>query len=553
MALPTFVSKGAFASGTGAPSVGAPAGAVVDLVNPDLELLFVESANQAISTPSGWTECSGSPQSTGTAAAAGGVRLAVFYRWVTATLGNITVADSGDHTTAIRHLYRGVDPYSPITVTAGSVKSSATGTTFTLTGLTTPVNDCLIVLAVANDRDATSTTNLSSWTNANLSNLTERHDQVRTAGFGGGLGTADGGKASAGAIGNTTVTNAAANTAAFLVIALNPNPHLGDASATAEASVTGELTDSAVAAALDGDAVSQSTASASLTTAIPLAGSLTDQASASAGLTTQIRPAGSASIISTASASLTTQIALSGSSMGVVSAQGLLNTQIRLEGVATGLQNASGTLTSSPAQLTGSASVSCLAEGTLSGSAAELSGSSVVTVSAGALLNTQIRLEGASTGLQNASGSLSTEIRLSATASVTVTLASDLSTAIQMAGMSACQVGFTADLTTTVALAGLLASEVLASGQLSTGIALSGQISAVASSVAELSAGRGGPNSRTMASASVEHTAASVRTDWARSHGTVPTKRGTSAGATASDTIGSASMPGRTTRQARVQ
>jgi hypothetical protein len=74
--IPTFVAKGTFTSGAAALTVPQPAGIQAG----DLLLLFVETANQAMATPTGWTQVTNSPQSTGTAAAAGGVRLTVFYK-----------------------------------------------------------------------------------------------------------------------------------------------------------------------------------------------------------------------------------------------------------------------------------------------------------------------------------------------------------------------------------------------------------------------------------------------------------------------------------------
>lgn len=72
----TFINKGAFQSGTGALTVPVPASYAAG----DLLILLIESANQAITAISGWTEVTNSPQFTGTAATAGGVRLAVFYK-----------------------------------------------------------------------------------------------------------------------------------------------------------------------------------------------------------------------------------------------------------------------------------------------------------------------------------------------------------------------------------------------------------------------------------------------------------------------------------------
>jgi len=77
-APPTYQGKGTFTSGAGALSVPVPAG----YQDNDIFILFVESENQAIATPSGWTQVANSPQFTGTARAAGAVRLAVFYKVV---------------------------------------------------------------------------------------------------------------------------------------------------------------------------------------------------------------------------------------------------------------------------------------------------------------------------------------------------------------------------------------------------------------------------------------------------------------------------------------
>lgn len=218
---PYFVSKGSLANGT--------AGLVVlkpdSYADGDVLILLVESANQAITAPAGFTQVANSPQFTGTAAAAGGVRLAVFYQVVSGDYGTsvVSVADSGNHTTAQLFAFRGADISAPIDVTAGSVKSSATGTTFTLPAVTTSADKALVLLCVGQDRDAASTTNLSAWTNANLASITELADQTVTAGAGGGIGLAAGEKATAGSTGTSTVTSAAATTAAFLTVALKCN------------------------------------------------------------------------------------------------------------------------------------------------------------------------------------------------------------------------------------------------------------------------------------------------------------------------------------------
>jgi hypothetical protein len=184
-------------------------------------LLFVETANQSITTPSGWTEVSASPQGTGTAAAAGGVRLGVFWKITSGTESNRSVVDSGDHNTGVMLAFRGVDTNTPIDAAAGSVQASA-ATSWTLPAVTTTTADTMIVLAIGNDRDINSTANVDGYTNPALTNITERVDQTTSIGFGGGIAVVTAELASAGSSGTTSCTNAASNTAAFVTVALRP-------------------------------------------------------------------------------------------------------------------------------------------------------------------------------------------------------------------------------------------------------------------------------------------------------------------------------------------
>lgn len=215
----TYENKGSFASSTGSLTVGVPGG----YQNGDVFLLFVESANQNISTPGGWTQVLNSPQSTGTAAAAGGVRLAVFYKIVSGTQSSVSVADSGNHTTAIIANFRGVDIDNPIHLTSGKVDSTATSSIST-PSLTTTIENTMIVMTIGLDKDAadTDTITTTSWTNSNLSEIAEGHDQTISGGVGGGIAFATGIKATAGAVGNTTATADSSTTHAYITIALKP-------------------------------------------------------------------------------------------------------------------------------------------------------------------------------------------------------------------------------------------------------------------------------------------------------------------------------------------
>lgn len=214
-AAPAFLAAGAAVSGTGAVSPAWPAHAVDDVA-----LLIVESAGGepvTLSTPAGFVEVANSPQATGVGTA--GTRITVFWaRATSAAMPAPTVADPGDHVYARIFTYGGViaagDPWD---VTGGGVRDN----TITVTGLTTGVANTRIVQAVTRETDSAAAL-FSGPANGNLTGITERVDAGGTSGDGGGFAVWDGVKATAGAIGDSTVTVATASINAFLTIALRP-------------------------------------------------------------------------------------------------------------------------------------------------------------------------------------------------------------------------------------------------------------------------------------------------------------------------------------------
>ena len=219
--LPAFVAKGAFSGSAAAPTPGMPV-----FNEGDLLVVSIESANQAITTPTDYTQFANSPQSTGTAATAGGVRLAAFWKIAVAGDTAPTIVDTVNHTCAQIYSIRGIDSGNPVNITAGQTQAATTAVSFP--SVTTTVDNCLILNLMANDRDAASTANISAQANAALASLTVQHDETITAGVGGGLCTITGIKAAAGVVGNTTATNAASVTNATLTIALQGSPKIPD-------------------------------------------------------------------------------------------------------------------------------------------------------------------------------------------------------------------------------------------------------------------------------------------------------------------------------------
>lgn len=218
MALPTFVNVGTSQSAATAITPGMPASVLAN----DILLLFIETADQAITVSGGtetWTEVTGSPVSV-----AGLTRLTVF--WARASQDaptSPTTSDSGDHQTgrimAVRGCVTSGNPWD-VTSTGTEAVSDTSGS---ITGLTTTVQDCLVVAAMAVDAPtANGTTNFSAWANTDLANVTERIDNTSNQGNGGGIGAATGDRAVPGTVGATTVTLANAAQKAFMTIALKP-------------------------------------------------------------------------------------------------------------------------------------------------------------------------------------------------------------------------------------------------------------------------------------------------------------------------------------------
>jgi poly(3-hydroxybutyrate) depolymerase len=188
----------------------------------DLILIFLESANQAFTAPvgGGYIALASSPQGTGTAGAANATRLTVFYKISNGAETTYVTGDSGDHNCVASLVLRGVDLLNPINATAGN--TAAASTTITLPAVTTTVPECLIILAVATDRDLNSAATFSNPVNANLANFVERIDSTTNTGQGGGLGIYTAEKGTAGTTGTTNITQAVSEETGRITIAIAP-------------------------------------------------------------------------------------------------------------------------------------------------------------------------------------------------------------------------------------------------------------------------------------------------------------------------------------------
>lgn len=216
-----FVGVGTFNSGVGSITVNFPAGIKTN----DLLLILVHSANETISTPSGgWAEVGDQTvQAVGTAAAAGGTRLAVFWKWAAASESNVTIADSGNTNAAQSIVFRYVNKTNPFITTANGTQASSANAP-TLNGITTTVPGALVLWTMGVGRDSASTNNFSALTNSNLASITERIDQTVIAGQGGGLACWTSFMNTTGSTGDSTTTKAVAwtDSTVHLTIGLRP-------------------------------------------------------------------------------------------------------------------------------------------------------------------------------------------------------------------------------------------------------------------------------------------------------------------------------------------
>lgn len=219
--FPYYVNKGTFASGAGALTVTAPANVQAD----DLLILVLESENSPITlgTNSGrWTEFTNSPQSTGTANAAGGVRVGVYYRWSPNTApGSQATVDTGGHHTGIMIAIRGVSNTAGFFVSAGYARAASANVA--TPEVTTPAPYYLIVNCIGLDKDLADSDTITAWfPDASIANTKEIHDQTVTTGAGGGIAIFLGEKQTAGATGNNFGTGDTSTTRAYLTIGLKP-------------------------------------------------------------------------------------------------------------------------------------------------------------------------------------------------------------------------------------------------------------------------------------------------------------------------------------------
>lgn len=421
MAAPSIRAAGTVATGSGNVTPGIPAGSTTN----DIMLLYVHSSNQTITGPgSGWVEVPDSPQGTGTAAAAGSVRLAVFWKRHTGSESNPTITDTGDHTFAVIISVQGcVTSGDPWDVTAGGVDSSATSLPAPADDTTT-VSDTFVLFAWAHARDS-NTANLSGSTGStNLDGgITATHtDSSVNTGTGGGFIIQSGVKNSPGSLaGSYQILLAASSKTGKHTIALKPpvTGSVGTAAGVATAAATGAATATtsstvngvATAAATgigenraSGTADGVATAAATGQSTAAAAGSAAGVGAAAATGQSTATAAGSAAGVGAAAATGQSTATAAGTSDGVstAAATGF--------GAANGVGAAAGVATAAAAgSATGAGAGSAAGAATAAGVAAAFASAAgtaggVGTASATGLATAQAAGTAAGTGTASAAG-----------------------------------------------------------------------------------------------------------------------------------------------------
>lgn len=184
MSAPLVQAVGTPVKGTGDIVVAWPAGHAVN----DIGVLIVEHANQAPSAPAGWTQFASTGTGTAGAAAADGVTC-FWKRAASAAEASVTVADTGTRQIGVILVFRGcIATGSPIDVVTTNFQATVSASA-TIPGVTTSLNDDLLVGILTNSLGVTTpTVRPATVVNTSLQNLVKRLN-TQPDGTGGGVVT----------------------------------------------------------------------------------------------------------------------------------------------------------------------------------------------------------------------------------------------------------------------------------------------------------------------------------------------------------------------------
>lgn len=215
-----YKSAGTQALGTGSITPALPTGWQEN----DIFVLVMQSMNEAVTTPSGWTPFASSPQGTGPAATPGSCRLSLYWKRATSSETAPLIADSGSRNQARIFAYSACAlSGSPIDAESGDVQASASSSV-TWPSVTTTSQGCMVVNALSH-AITSSGVRLDTSANADLTNFEEIYDSGAATGGGGGLAVVQGYKDTAGTTGSTTGTLVTSATQGRITFSLKPEAY----------------------------------------------------------------------------------------------------------------------------------------------------------------------------------------------------------------------------------------------------------------------------------------------------------------------------------------
>jgi hypothetical protein len=172
---PTIAAVGATCYGTGSGSVSPPSGTV----SGQTLILIVETANESVTTPSGWLVLKPAA-GTGTGGDVTATRISSFYKHITEPeTTNTPFDDPGDHWIAVMFAVNNANKTGSPVASSRTDQLATAGTLGTLTGVATTSENSLILLCGTNGIDVSSALTCTV-TNSGVTSLTERVTTTQT-------------------------------------------------------------------------------------------------------------------------------------------------------------------------------------------------------------------------------------------------------------------------------------------------------------------------------------------------------------------------------------